>query len=57
MGAIKRLLKEESGQGLAEYGLILALIAIVVVFALKSLGNTISNKLNEVGNEIEGAGE
>ena len=35
-------LKKEEGQGMAEYGLILALIAIVVAVALGLLGDAIS---------------
>ncbi len=34
---------DEAGQGLAEYGLILALIAIVCIGALSALGVSISN--------------
>ncbi|KUK84147.1 MAG: Flp/Fap pilin component [Pelotomaculum thermopropionicum] len=36
-------LQEESGQGLAEYGLILAFIALAVFLALGSLGNAINS--------------
>jgi pilus assembly protein Flp/PilA len=39
---------EEDGQGLAEYGLILALIAVVAIAALTALGNGIVAKLGEV---------
>ncbi len=42
----------EEGQGLAEYGLILALIAIVAIVALLYLGGQISSKLSVVGNAI-----
>jgi pilus assembly protein Flp/PilA len=38
----------EEGQGLAEYGLILALIAVVCIFALTSLGTGISGALDGV---------
>ncbi|MBA4180705.1 MAG: Flp family type IVb pilin [Anaerolinea sp.] len=38
----------EEGQGLAEYGLILALIAVVAIAALRVLGTDISGKLGEV---------
>ena len=43
---------DEDGQGLAEYALILALIAIVAIVALLYLGNQISDKLSVVGNAI-----
>ena len=42
----------EDGQGLAEYALILALIAIVSIVALLFLGSQISDKLSTVGNAI-----
>ncbi len=45
---IKRHLRREEGQGLVEYALILALIAILVIVALKFLQPSISNTLNTV---------
>jgi pilus assembly protein Flp/PilA len=42
----------ESGQGLAEYALILALIAIVAVSALLFLGGGINSILSVVGESI-----
>jgi len=41
--------RDAKGQGLAEYALILALIAIVAIFALIFLGSQISDKLSIVG--------
>ena len=46
------LRRDESGQGLAEYALILALIAIVAIIALIFLGGQISQILSTVGNSI-----
>ena len=43
---------EGEGQGLAEYALILALIAIVAIVALLFLGSQISDKLSIVGNAL-----
>jgi pilus assembly protein Flp/PilA len=43
----------EEGQGLAEYALILALIAIVAIFALIFLGSQISDKLSVIGSHLE----
>lgn len=51
---IKRLFVEESGQGMAEYGLILALVAVVVVAALQALGTSIFDKFNEVTTDLGG---
>ena len=44
---------DEEGQGLAEYALILALIAIVAIVALLFLGNQISDKLSVIGGTLE----
>ena len=44
---------DEDGQGLAEYALILALIAIVSIVALIFLGSQISDKLSTVGDTID----
>jgi pilus assembly protein Flp/PilA len=46
------LRREETGQGLAEYALILALIAIVAILALLFLGGQISTILANVGNSV-----
>jgi Flp pilus assembly pilin Flp len=44
--------RESAGQGLAEYALILGLIAIVAIIALIFLGSQISDKLSVVGNAV-----
>jgi len=52
---LRRLLSatyKESGQGLAEYALILALIAVVAIVALIFLGSQISDKLSIIGNSM-----
>ena len=46
------LRRDEEGQGLAEYALILALIAIVAIVALLFLGGAISNILSTVGSSV-----
>jgi Flp pilus assembly pilin Flp len=50
--AIAALRGSDDGQGLAEYALILALIAIVAIVALLFLGEQISSILFDVGNNI-----
>jgi pilus assembly protein Flp/PilA len=49
---IKRHLHREEGQGLVEYALVIALIAILVIVALQFLQPTISNTLNNVSNTL-----
>ena len=44
--------RDERGQGLAEYALILALIAIVAIAALIFLGGQISAILSSIGAQI-----
>jgi pilus assembly protein Flp/PilA len=43
---------DERGQGLAEYALILALIAVLAIAALIFLGGQINDILSAVGNAI-----
>ena len=49
---LKRMSENEQGQGLAEYALILALIAIVAIVALLFLGNQVSTVLSSVGDSV-----
>jgi Flp pilus assembly pilin Flp len=52
-GLISNLLdRDEAGQGLAEYALILVLIAIVAIVALIFLGGQVSDILSTVGDSI-----
>lgn len=44
--------KDEEAQGLAEYGLILALIAVVCIGALTVLGTNIAALLNQLAGSI-----
>lgn len=52
MNLFKRLVMEEEGQGMAEYGLILALIAVAAIATLGPLGNKIAAKFTEVGGSL-----
>lgn len=45
-------LRDEEGQAMVEYGLIIALIAIVVIAALVILGPNIANLFNEAGDNL-----
>ena len=46
------LTSDEDGQGLAEYALILALVAIVSIVALIFLGGAISDIISKIGSSI-----
>lgn len=48
----KKFMQDEEGQGMVEYGLILALIAIVVIVALRTLGGTAKNIFSDAGNAL-----
>ncbi|MGG2025712.1 Flp family type IVb pilin [Gottfriedia sp. S16(2024)] len=45
---IKNLVAEEEGQGMAEYGLILAGVAIVAIVGIKLLGSEINTLIGKV---------
>ncbi len=47
-----RLLMSDEGQGLAEYALILALIAVVAILSLVFLGTVISTLLSMIGHSV-----
>jgi pilus assembly protein Flp/PilA len=49
---LARVFDDEEGQGLTEYALILALIAIIAIAALTLLGGKVSNVLSTVANSI-----
>lgn len=49
---ITGLRRDESGQGLAEYALILVLIAILSIFALTVIGGQISGELSRIGTSV-----
>jgi pilus assembly protein Flp/PilA len=46
------MMKDEKGQALAEYGLILALIAVVCVGALTLLGTNLQGILNSIAGSV-----
>jgi pilus assembly protein Flp/PilA len=48
--------EEEEGQGMVEYGLILALVSIVAVGALFLMGGTVTDVFNDIVAELGGGG-
>jgi pilus assembly protein Flp/PilA len=49
---VTRFLKDESGATAIEYGLIAALVAVVLVTALGAMGNKLSGTFNKVANSL-----
>ena len=45
---VKDNIKREDGQAMAEYGLILALIAVIVAVVMLTLGQQITSTINSV---------
>lgn len=50
------LLNEESGQGMVEYGLILALIAVAAIVVLGALGGKIKATFENANTALNSAG-
>jgi pilus assembly protein Flp/PilA len=49
----ERFWKDESGQGLVEYALILFLVAIVVIAAVRTLGRKTNNVITNVHENLD----
>ena len=52
MEMIRRFVREEQGQGLVEYALIIGLIAVVAIAALTASGGSISAMFNTVSGKL-----
>lgn len=55
MEAIRNLWQDESGASAVEYGLLVALIAVVIITAVSMLGKTLSNTFTSVSGAISSA--
>ena len=53
---LRKWFKDEEGQGMVEYGLIVGLIAVVVIVALVALGPKIRDMFQEVNDQIDDIG-
>ena len=52
LSIFRNILKDESGATAIEYGLIAALIAVVIITALTTLGGNLEKTLENVGAEL-----
>ena len=55
MNLIRRFVREEEGQGLVEYALILGLIAVVAIAALTASGGSIKSMFGTISTKLSGA--
>jgi pilus assembly protein Flp/PilA len=55
MKFVRRLRRDEDGVTALEYGLIAALIAVVIIAAVGYLGTSVSQAFSKVGSSIGGA--
>jgi pilus assembly protein Flp/PilA len=53
---LSRFLRDESGVTAMEYGLIAALIAVVIIASVTIVGKSLSTKFTAVSTAINGAG-
>jgi pilus assembly protein Flp/PilA len=52
VAALRARARDERGQGMVEYGLILVLIAIIVIVILSVVGQQTNNLFSNVGNGL-----
>ena len=50
---IKRFIREEEGQDLVEYALLLAFLALAAITALPTLGDTVNNLFSQSASTLE----
>ncbi len=55
MEKIRNFFKDESGASAVEYGLLVALIAVVIIGAVTALGTSLATKFNAVADAVGGA--
>jgi pilus assembly protein Flp/PilA len=56
MSIVKRFLKNESGATAVEYGLIAALIGVVIIAGAGALGSALNGKFSAIGTTVSSAG-
>ena len=56
MNAMRKFWSDEQGATAVEYGLMVALIAVVMIVSVKALGTAISTKFGMVASELNNTG-
>ena len=52
---MKKIWQDDDGATAVEYALMVALIAVAIIVAVRSVGTSVSAKFDEVGTAIDGA--
>ena len=55
-GYLLRFFRDESGATAVEYGLIVALIAVVIITAVTKVGTSLSSTFNSISTSVASAG-
>jgi pilus assembly protein Flp/PilA len=55
MSTVRKFLKDESGATAIEYGLIAALVSVVIIAVLTALGENLNTTFRTVADELNGA--
>lgn len=53
--SLKKFVKEEEAQGMTEYALVIALIAIVVTAGVLLFGQNLLSKFNDIAGKVSGS--
>lgn len=56
MGSLRRAVRVSTGATAAEYALILALVAVILIGSLTRLGQVLTTRLEDIIDRISGAG-
>lgn len=56
MNLLKRLVRDEEGQALSEYGLVIGVIAVAVITILGTFSKQIEKLFKNIGDSLDGVG-
>lgn len=56
MNLLKRLVRDEEGQALSEYGLVIGVIAVAIIAVLGTFREKIEKLFERIGDSLDGVG-
>jgi Flp pilus assembly pilin Flp len=54
---LRNFIKDEDGQDLVEYSILLSLIAVVVIITLAAIGNNLKDILGKISTKVDNLGK